>query len=188
MKYLKLIILLTLTTILTGCTLPFQSDKYPAWNTNGLIDSTTLEDGRVVAGYQGLSVNETAHTRWLDITIKNVTICDSFENYKASAGKKLVVANIDVANTSDAKQYLSLEDFPLMWNLDKEEANYTYSFNPNIDSAIFLKDNMVIKINETISFKTIYEIDDNLSKPYAIYYGEIYSDKIEGNSYYFYVR
>ena len=188
MKYFKLIILLTLATILTGCTLPFQSDKYPAWKTNGLIDAKTLEDGRLVSGYQGLNINEVANTRWLDIIIKNVTVCDSFENYKAGASKKLVVANIEVTNTSDSKQYLSLEDFPLMWNLDEEDASYTYSFDPNIDSVSFLKDNMLIKVGETISFKTIYEIDDNLSKPYAIYYGEIYSDKVEGNSYYFYVR
>lgn len=188
MKYIKLAVLITFIIILTGCTLPFQSEKYPAWNTDGIIDTKTLEDGRIVDGYQGLSINEVAHTKWLDFTIQNVTICDSFENYKANAGKKLVIASIEVTNTSDSKQYLSLEDFPLMWNLEKEEANYTYSFNPNIENVSFLKDNMVVKVNETITFKTIYEIDDNLSKPYAIYYGEMYSDDIEGNSYYVYVR
>lgn len=188
MRYLKLFMLTATIILLSGCTLPFQSDKYPAWNTNGLIDGKTLEDGRIVEAYQGLSINEVAHTRWLDFIIKDVTVCDTFETYRAADGKKLVVASIEVTNISDSKQKLSLEDFPLMWNLEKEEASYTYSFVPDIENVTFLTDNLVIDVGETVSFKTMYEVDDNLSKPFAIYYGEIYSDDLEGNSYYVYVR
>ena len=188
MRYLKLFMLAATIILLSGCTLPFQSDKYPAWNTNGLIDGKTLEDGRIVEAYQGLSINEVAHTRWLDFIIQDVTVCDTFETYRAADGKKLVVASIEVTNISDSKQKLSLEDFPLMWNLEKEEASYTYSFVPDIENVTFLTDNLVIDVGETVSFKTIYEVDDNLSKPFAIYYGEIYSDDLEGNSYYVYVR
>ena len=188
MKYLKSLLLITTIVLLSGCALPFQSEKYPAWSTNGLIDGKTLDDGRIVEAYQGLGINETAHTRWFDFIIQDVTVCDTFETYKAPNGKKLVVASIEVTNTSDSKQKLSLEDFPLMWNLEKEEASYTYSFVPDIPNVNFLKDNLTIGVKETVNFKTIYEVDDTLTRPFAIYYGELYSDDLEGNSYYIYVR
>ena len=33
-----------------------------------------------------------------------------------------------------------------------------------------------------------YELKSNMKKPLAIYYGEVYEDKTDGNSYYFYIK
>ena len=51
-----------------------------------------------------------------------------------------------------------------------------------------LKDNILVPVNVTVTFNTLYEIDKNISKPYAIFYGEKDSKNTEGNSFYIYLK
>ena len=45
-----------------------------------------------------------------------------------------------------------------------------------------------VNSNEEIVLNISYELKSNMKKPLAIYYGEVYEDKTDGNSYYFYIK
>lgn len=149
---------------LAGCSLPFQSSSYPAWKTKSLI---TIENTN--SGFMGLLVGDTAHVTDFDITVLN---------YKEKDDKLNV--NIKVKNITNTKKNISNKDFPLMWNLDKDKSSYTYSLD---DSKKY-----TLNSNEEIEISISYELKGNMKKPLAIYYGEVYEDKTDGNSYYFYIK
>lgn len=185
-KWSKIVICLLIIGCLSGCTLPMQSNKFPAWKTSSLLDARVLEDGRTVDGWQGLNVTETAKCKWYNFTVTSIEELNEYAGYKAQDGKKLVHAQIRIENTSDKDVYLFDGDFALLWDLDKNVYGYAYSLDPYTDTM--LKNEMVIKVGETIEVDTVYEISSNLSKPYAIYYAEQYSDQVQGNKYFVYIK
>ena len=85
-----------------------------------------------------------------------------------------------VKNITDTKKNISNKDFPLMWNLDKDKSSYTYAIDDN--------KKYTVNSNEEIVLNISYELKSNMKKPLAIYYGEVYEDKTDGNSYYFYIK
>ncbi|MDY3948580.1 MAG: hypothetical protein SOZ04_04450 [Bacilli bacterium] len=181
----KCILAVGILTTTCACSLPFQSSKYPAWSTNGIIDYEEV-NGKKTNGWQGLTMNDTAHTALFDIEVLDAKEVLEYASVKPSENSKLILAKIVVTNISQEKQYLSKEDFPLMWNLQNNEASYVYSKKPV--TSEMLKDNLIVPVNETITFNTLYEIDKNISKPYAIFYGEKDSKNNEGNSFYIYLK
>lgn len=181
----KCILAVVILTTTCACSLPFQSKEYPAWSTNGIIDYEEV-NGKKTNGWQGLTMNETAHTDNFDIEVLDAKEVEEYASAKPSENTKLILAKIAVTNISQEKQYLSKEDFPLMWNLQSDEASYVYSKDPI--TVEMLKDNLVVPVNETVIFNTLYEIDKNISKPYAIFYGEKDSKNTEGNSFYIYLK
>lgn len=188
MKKYKLFILFITTLLLTGCSLPLQSDKYPSWKTNGVLEAYTLVDGRSVDGWLGTKVGEKVSAKWYDFTVNNVEIVDSYNGYSAEDGKVLIHSTITITNTSDKKVYLFDGDFLLMWNLENDERDYVYSKDPYFDGM--LVQDMEIGISETKTIHTIYEVDKKLfnKKTMAIYYHEQYSDGQKGNNYYVYIN
>lgn len=167
MKKLKVFTLLIGLILLSGCSLPFQSSDYPAWKTNGLIEST---DGS--KGYMGLYVGDTAKTSEFNITLK-----------EAKTEDNQLIVTLKIENTTNKKQALSNRDFPLMWNLDKETSSYTYPIEEEEKNTLY-----TFNINEAKDITIKYELKSNIVKPYAIYYGEVYDDNSNGNSYYFYIK
>ncbi|MBR1416237.1 MAG: DUF4352 domain-containing protein [Bacilli bacterium] len=187
MKNIKKSIILTSSLfLLSGCALPFQSNKYPAWTTKGLLESYTLVDGRTVDGWMGLEVGTKVSAKWYDFTVNNIEELSEYSNYKASNDKKLIHATITITNTSDKDVYIFDGDFALVWNLDSEERKYVTSMDAFTDTM--LKNETVIKVGETKTIDTVYEIDKNIEKPMAIYYYEQYSDGQKGNKYYIYIK
>lgn len=185
-KKVKLLSLLLLAMSLTGCSLPFQSTKYPAWNTKGVLESYTLTDGRVVDGWLGASIKDKVSAKWYDFTVNSVEFTKTYETYTASDGNTLVHANITINNTSDKTIYLFDGDFALVWNLSDENRSYTYSLEAFTDTM--LTNELAIGIGETKTIDTVYEISSDTKKPMAIYYYEQYSDGQKGNKYYIYIR
>ena len=181
----KCILAVGILTTTCACSLPFQSSKYPAWSTNGIIDYEEV-NGKKTNGWQGLTMNDTAHTALFDIEVLDAKEVLEYASVKPSENSKLVLAKIAVTNISQEKQYLSKEDFPLMWNLQNNEASYVYSKKPV--TSEMLKDNLIVPVNETITFNTLYEIDKIISKPYAIFYGEKDSKNNEGHAFYIYLK
>ena len=125
----KCILTVGILTTTCACSLPFQSSKYPAWSTNGIIDYEEV-NGKKTNGWQGLTMNDTAHTALFDIEVLDAKEVLEYASVKPSENSKLVLAKIAVTNISQEKQYLSKEDFPLMWNLQNNEASYVYSKKP----------------------------------------------------------
>lgn len=183
MKKSKIILLISLIFIVSGCTLPYQSKEYPAWNTNGLIDGEFIND-KFTSAYQGLSIGDTAHTNDFDITVTEISLA---KVTNCDCNKNNVSATIKIKNTSNDKKKIFLEDFPLMWNLQDSDANFTYPIKDGT-GINYLIDETIIEPNQELNVDVIYEIDDNIKKPYAIYYGEVYENQKDGNSYYFYIK
>lgn len=150
--------------LLSGCTLPLQSTNYPAWKTKNLI---TNKDSN--SGFMGLYVGDTAHATDFDITITT---------YEEKASKLNITLNIK--NTTNSKKAITNKDFPLMWNLDKEQSSYTYSLDET--------KKYTIDVNETKEINISYDLKSNMKKPFAVYYGEVYESNADGNSYYFYIK
>ena len=185
-KITKYFLIVSISLFLSGCALPFQSNNYPAWNTKGILESYTLVDGRVVGGYLGAQVGIKVNAKWYDFTINSVEEIKEYQGYKPANNKKLIHSSITITNTSDKDVYIFDGDFALVWDLDKEERSYTTSIDP-LDNNM-LKNEMVINVGETKTIDTVYEIDNNIKKPMAIYYYEQYSDGQRGNKYYVYIR
>lgn len=185
-KKIKTLFLMLLTFTLSGCSLPFQSATYPAWDTKGTLESYTLTDGRVVDGWLGASIKDKVSAKWYDFTINSVEFVQEYAGYTASDGNTLVHANITVNNTSDKTVYLFDGDFALVWDLSSEERSYTYSLEAYTDTM--LKNETAIGIGEEKTIDTVYEISKDTKKPMAIYYYEQYSDGQKGNKYYVYIR
>lgn len=164
MKKIKSILVIISIILLSGCSLPFQSTNYPAWKTKNLI---TNKDSN--SGFMGLYVGDTAHTTDFDITI---------ESYKEEDNKLSIT--LKIKNTSNNKKALTNKDFPLMWNLDKEQSSYTYSLDET--------QKYTFDINEAKEINISYDLKNNMKKPFAIYYGEVYETNTDGNSYYFYIK
>ncbi len=164
MKKIKSILVIISIILLSGCSLPFQSTNYPAWKTKNLI---TNKDSN--SGFMGLYVGDTAHTTDFDITI---------ESYKEEDNKLSIT--LKIKNTTDSKKALTNKDFPLMWNLDKEQSSYTYSLDET--------QKYTFDINEAKEINISYDLKNNMKKPFAIYYGEVYETNTDGNSYYFYIK
>ena len=186
MKRIKLLLLSLLVLPLTGCTLPIQTSNYPAWSTKGLLESYTLTDGRVIDGWLGAQINDSIEAKWYTFKVTDVEYVKSYEGYDAPNDKVLIHASINIKNTSDKDVYLFDGDFALVWNLDKEERNYTYSMDAYTDNM--LSNEMIIHKGEEKEIETVYEIDKSLIKDTkAIYYYEQYSDGQRGNKYYVYI-
>ena len=164
MKKIKSILVIISIILLSGRSLPFQSTNYPAWKTKNLI---TNKDSN--SGFMGLYVGDTAHTTDFDITI---------ESYKEEDNKLSIT--LKIKNTTDSKKALTNKDFPLMWNLDKEQSSYTYSLDET--------QKYTFDINEAKEINISYDLKNNMKKPFAIYYGEVYETNTDGNSYYFYIK
>ena len=186
MKRIKLLLLSLMLILLTGCSLPLQTNNYPAWSTKGLLESYTLTDGRVIDGWMGAQIGDSIQAKWYTFKVNKAEYIDSYENYKAPSDKVLIHASITIKNTSDKDVYLFDGDFALVWNLDKEERNYTYSMDAF--TSKMLSNEMIIHKGEEKEIETIYEIDKSLIKDTkAIYYYEQYSDGQRGNKYYVYI-
>ena len=164
MKKIKSILIILSIILLSGCTLPLQSTNYPAWKTKNLIKNNDSN-----SGFMGLYVGDTAHTTDFDITITSAEEVDNKLNI-----------NLKIKNTTNSKKALTNKDFPLMWNLDKDKSSYTYAIDDN--------KKYTVNSNEEIVLNISYELKSNMKKPLAIYYGEVYEDKTDGNSYYFYIK
>lgn len=150
--------------MLSGCSLPLQSSNYPAWKTKNLIT-----DNNSGSGFMGLYIGDTAHVTDFDITVGSYEEVDD----------KLNIV-VKVKNITDTKKNISNKDFPLMWNLDKDKSSYTYAIDDN--------KKYTVNSNEEIVLNISYDLKSNMKKPLAIYYGEVYEDKTDGNSYYFYIK
>ena len=186
MNKIKIILLVLFTFIISGCSLPYQTNNYPSWSTKGLLESYTLTDGRVVDGWLGAQVGDTINAKWYDFKIKNVEILNEYQGYNAKDNNILIHGSIVIKNTTDKDIYLFDGDFALVWNLDKEERQYTYSMDAFTDTM--LSNEMVIHVGEEKEIDTIYEVDKTiLKKTKAIYYYEQYSDGQRGNKYYVYI-
>lgn len=185
-RFNKLIILTICLLTLCGCSLPFQSDKYPAWNTKGLLESYMLVDGRIVDGWMGASIKQVIKAKWYEFVVNEVNEINEYNGYKPKDNKKLIQANITITNTSDKDVFLFEDDFALIWDLEKDQRQYITSIEPLNDKM--LRNEMVVKVGETINIDTVYEIDKSINKPMAIYYYEQYSDGQKGNKYYIYIK
>lgn len=163
-KNIKTLLIAFTILILSGCSLPFQSSNYPAWKTKNLIMNKDSN-----SGFMGLYIGDTAHVTDFDITVLKYEEKDDKLNI-----------TVKVKNITDTKKNISNKDFPLMWNLDKEKSSYTYPLEDNKKYPI--------NSNEEIEINISYELKSNMKKPLAIYYGEVYEDKTDGNSYYFYIK
>ena len=163
-KNIKTLLIAFAILILSGCSLPLQSSNYPAWKTKNLIMNKDSN-----SGFMGLYIGDTAHVTDFDITVLNYEEKDDQLNI-----------TVKVKNITDTKKNISNKDFPLMWNLDKEKSSYTYPLEDNKKYHI--------NSNEEIEINISYELKSNMKKPLAIYYGEVYEDKTDGNSYYFYIK
>ena len=163
-KNIKTLLIAFAILILSGCSLPLQSSNYPAWKTKNLIMNKDSN-----SGFMGLYIGDTAHVTDFDITVLNYEEKDNKLNI-----------TVKVKNITDTKKNISNKDFPLMWNLDKAKSSYTYPLEDNKKYPI--------NSNEEIEINISYELKSNMKKPLAIYYGEVYEDKTDGNSYYFYIK
>ena len=185
-KLVKILVLTLFVSLASACTLPFQSTKYPAWKTKGILESYTLVDGRVVGGWLGTTINEKVSAKWYDFTVNNIEELSEYEGYSAGEDKKLIHASITITNTSDKEVYLFEDDFALIWDLEKDDRSYISSMTAYTDTM--LVNEMVIGIGETKTIDTVYEIDASVKKPMALYYYEQYSDGQRGNKYYIYLK
>src|SRR5574344_791402 len=182
----KILVLTLAIIVLAGCTLPFQSNNYPTWETNGILESYTLTDGRIVDGWLGAKIGEKVSAKWYDFTVNYVEFLNDYASYTPESDKILVHASITIDNTSDKAIYLFDGDFALVWDLANDERSYAYSMDAFTDSM--LTNEMVINKGESKTIDTVYEIDKTVKKPMAIYYNEQYSDGQKGNKYYIYVK
>ena len=180
-KLNRTILLLSTIVILSGCTLPFQSSKYPAWTTKGVLESYTLSDGTNTDGWMGLNIGDKVSTKWYDFTVNKVEEVDSFQDYKPSENKKLIHASITITNTIEKEISITNEEFALVWNLEKEDRSYVYPVKEKTDAET------VVKVKETKTIDLIFEIDKSVEKPMAIYYFEEYNGQ-KGNKYYIYYK
>lgn len=185
-KFAKYLLILFSTLTISGCALPFQTEKYPAWKTKGLLESYTLGDGRSIGGWLGANIGDKITAKWYDFTINSIEEINEYNGYKAKDGKTLYHAQITITNTTDKDVYLFDGDFTLVWNLENEEFSYQYSMDAFNDSM--LSNEMVIEPGATKTIDTLYEVDKTTEKPLAIYYYEQYSDNQNGNKYYVYIR
>lgn len=149
---------------LSGCSLPLQSSNYPAWKTKNLIMNKNTN-----SGFMGLYIGDTAHVTDFDITVTSYEEKDDKLNI-----------TVKIKNITESKKNINNKDFPLMWNLDKDKSSYTYPIDDNKKHTVNGNEEIVLNIS--------YELKSNMKKPLAIYYGEVYEDKTDGNSYYFYIK
>lgn len=170
---IKIILLGTLVFLCYGCTLPFQSSSYPAWNTRGIIDTEDLSDGRVSNGWQGAEINTLIKTATFEFRVDDVSI---------DKNTNTLIADIYIKNTSDKNITLYAEEFPLIYNLEKKDSNYTYPLKEEN------KQKIILECDEDIHVKYKYEIDSKNKKPYAISYSEQSLENKTGNSYYIYIK
>lgn len=186
-RFNKGLILFSTLLFTSACAFPFQSSKYPTWETKGILESYTLIDGRSIDGWMGVNIGQTVSAKWYEFTVNSVEEISSYEGRDASDGKKLVHANITIKNTSEKEVYVFHDDFALIWDLDSDNRSYTTSLDKYTDTMLDNKETAV-KVGETKTIDTVYEIDKNVKKPMAIYYYEQYSDGQKGNKYYIYVK
>ena len=178
-KLNKTILLLSTLALLSGCTLPFQSEKYPAWTTKGILESYTLSDGTSIDGWMGLNIGDKVTTKWYDFTVNVIEEVSSYQDYKPADDKKLIHTSITITNTIEKEVIIDDEDFALVWNLEKEDRSYVYPKDA---------EDIKLKVKETKTIDLIFEVDKSAEKPMALYYYEQYNDGQKGNKYYIYYR
>ena len=181
-KLSKTVLLLTTLVLLSGCALPFQTSKYPAWTTKGILESYTLSDGTSIDGWMGVNIGDKISIKGYDFTVTSIEDADSYQDYKANDGKKLIHVSITITNTTDKDVSITDEEFALVWNLEKEERSYVYPVKEKTNKET------LIKVKETKTIDLLFEVDKNIEKPMAVYYYEQYSDGQKGNKYYIYYK
>ena len=181
----KLLLLLLSLFIISGCSLPMQSSKYPAWTTKGVLEGYTLTNGKTVGGWLGANIGDKIEANWYTFKVNKVEELDTYDKYSASNDNKLVHAEIQIKNTSEKDVYIFDEDFALVWDLDKDDINYSYSLKAITDTMV--DDELIILPGEEKTIDTVYEINKKIQKPMAIYYYEQQNGQ-KGNQYYVYIK
>ena len=135
-KLSKTALLLSALVMLSGCALPFQSEKYPAWTTKGILESYTLSDGTSIDGWMGVNIGEKVSTKWYEFTVNTIEEVDNYQDYKAADGKKLIHSSITITNTIEKDVKITDEEFALVWNLEKEERSYVYPIKDKTENIL----------------------------------------------------
>ena len=181
-KLSQTVLLLSALILLSGCGLPFQSNKYPAWTTKGILESYTLSDGTSIDGWMGANIGDKVSTKWYDFTVNTIEEVETYQDYKTVDDKKLVHISITITNTIEKDVVINDEDFALVWDLNKEDRSYVYPIKDKTPKET------KIKAKETKTIDLLFEFDKSAQKPMAVYYYELFNDGQKGNKYYIYYK
>ena len=117
-------------------------------------------------------------TEWFEFTVKSAEIVDSYADYTASEGYKLLEVVVTEKNISSDTLPMGTYDFLLD---DPADAAYYVSALDPLDDKMMPLD-FDLKPGETVTYHLLFEVDA-ASSGYKFLYTEYFTDESEGKTF-----
>ena len=104
-------------------------------------------------------VGTTLKTSWFDFTVNSAEEADSYADYTAAEGNKLVVVEVTETNTSSDELPMGTFDFKLD---DPADTEYYVAAMAPLDSSMMPED-FYLGANETVTYTLVFEVPSTSS-------------------------
>lgn len=151
-------------------------------NKNGSMKS---EDGRSYGGVIKAVAGDKVSTAFFDVTVDKAVkyYTYQFEDglYQADEGNAYLVVTFTIQNTYEKDLPMSITDFTMDYEGNKEEGIITGYGKADLKQEDFMENIFTLKRGESITKSVLFTIEDKAE--YTLKYLEYYEDKFEGDSY-----
>lgn len=174
----KLYTVLLLLTVCLGMLAGCVGKK----NKNGSMKS---EDGRSYGGVIKGDLKDTLETAFFDWKVESAEKYDTYQFddglYQAEEGKTYLVVTLTVKNTYEEDLSMSITDFTLDFEGNKEKEVITGFGKSELQNKEFMDNVFTLKKGESITKKILFTVKDK--KVYSLNYAEYYEDKFKGDTF-----
>lgn len=175
-KKMSKVLLITIVcfSVLTGC----AGGK----NKNGSMKS---DDGRSYGGTIEGEMKDTLETAFFDWKVESAEKFDTYQFddglYQAEEGMTYLVVELQIKNTYEKDLPMSITDFALDYDGNKEKEVITGYGKAELQNDEFMDNLFTLKKGESITRKILFNVKNK--KAYSINYSEYYEDEFKGDSF-----
>ena len=130
-------------------------------------------------GYAEGYIGDTLRNAFFDYTVNSATLAEEYKGIKPAEGKKLLVVNITMTNTTKSSLPMFDTDF-FLYQSDDEENPYIdpiTAANPELKADGMLESEYSIGIRETV---IVYEVPEN-QKDFTLVFEEYFDNEEYGD-------
>lgn len=158
--------------LLTGCN--GGKNKY---------GSMKAEDGRSYGGTIEGEMKDTLETAFFDMKVESAEKYDTYQFedglYQAEEGTTYVIVKLKIKNTYEADLPMSITDFTLDYEGNKEKEVITGFGKAELLKDDFMDNVFTLKKGESVTKNILFVVKNK--KSYTLNYSEYYEDKFKGD-------
>ena len=167
----------------------------PAETATAKTEETTQQSSTSSRGGDGIKANDEGYAygyvgdkmsnAFFDFTVNSVSTAQSYGDYTAAEGKKLLIVEITMQNTFRGSLPMFASDFYVVYDWNSDPVSYADPINAENDdhtSGDMFKSEYSLAINETMNGVAVYEIPAE-SRDITLLFDEYFENEEYGDTY-----